>query len=181
MPNQKARPFAVTKTNIIIMKLLLSLFLSITASIVFAQVQPQATAEGNLTFKGTIPAKGKSADDLKDCVADFADFMDIESAEKNSISGTYSYTYAVDDIELWAGEVTFKFEFTFNGNAIAYNFYDFDHKTGESKFKPAGILPLNWNAKVGEVFTQARFNEIKGDIQTNMALIVKTITNECAR
>ena len=181
MPNQKARLFAVTKTNIPIMKLLLSLFLFITASITFAQVQPQANAEGGLIFKGTIPTKGKTADDLKECVADFAEFMDIESTENNRITGTYSYTYAVDAVELWAGEITFRFDFTFNSNAIVYNFYDFDHKTGESKFKPAGILPLNWNAKVGDVFTQARFNEIKGDIKTNMALIVKTITNECAK
>jgi len=163
------------------MKVLLSLFLFITSSLAFAQVQPQANADGNLIFKGTIAAKGKTADDLKDCVADFADFMDIESNENNRITGSYSYTYAVDDIELWAGEVSFKFEFTFNGSVIAYQFYDFDHKTGESKFKPVGILPLNWNAKAGEVFTQSRFNEIKGDIQTNMALIVKTITNECAK
>lgn len=162
------------------MKVLLSLLLLITTSLTFAQVKPQATAEGNLIFKGSIPAKSPGAD-LKDCVADFADFMDITTNENNRIVGTYAYTYAVDDIELWAGEVTFTFEFTFNENAIAYSFYNFDHKTGESKFKPVGVLPLNWNAKVGEVFTQARYNEIKGDIQTNMALIVKTITNECAK
>jgi len=142
-----------------------------------------------ILFEGIIDAENKNNFDISECLSNSAMIMGIKSKtetidqakESSFVKGQYSYSYYVNDYEAKAGDVEFKFEYIIKNAKIHFKIYDFIHTKGNSEFDSIGLLPMEWNAKIGKTFTKEQYNEIMGDLGFNALNSLRMIKKNCAK
>lgn len=139
-------------------------------------------------ISGTIVSENKSNLALANCIANNAMVMGVtaytetesESLESSYVKGSYAYTYYVNNYELEAGSIQFKYSYFIKDGNIQYSFYDFKHDGTGTKFKSIGNLPEKWNHEVGEIVTENQYNEIMKDVLLNAKHSIRMIQKYCA-
>ena len=167
---------------------LLSILLIISVS-TFGQVKSSADSSGNLQFIGILKVADKSNSELSECISSSAMIMgvdsktesDNESLDSAFVKGSYSYSYYVNNYEVPAGDVMYKFEYVIRDGQINYRLYDFEHEKSDSKFESIGLLPNDWNEKVKDSFSKKQYAEVMTDIKLNVANNIRLIKKYCLK
>jgi len=156
-------------------------------------VKLSSNEDGFVFSNGTVHLnKSAGTKEILNCMIDSPFiFVGIEESSKDLpkeetdydyLKGKWSFSFYINNVDIYVGEVEWKFEIKVFPDHIEYLYFDFIHSKATSEYKSIGMLPLEPNEAVLKVFSKEEYQQIIDYVLYNQKMFVgkmKKFTDKC--